>query len=82
LRAYGANVLLYVRPADAAHPEGTVTTLQDGLYLGHYSGLADFVAGQPPDFDVWQQLLQRAYHLAQKSSRLRRLDYCGRGRLG
>jgi tetratricopeptide (TPR) repeat protein len=72
LRAYGANVLLYVRPADAAHPEGTVTTLQDGLYLGHYSGLADFVAGQPPDFDVWRQLLQRAYHLAQISSRLRR----------
>jgi len=72
LRAYGPSALLYVRPADAAHAAGTVTTLQDGLYLGHYSGLTDFVAGQQPDFEVWRQLLQRTHRLAQKSSRLRR----------
>jgi tetratricopeptide (TPR) repeat protein len=66
LRAYGPNSLLYVRPADAAHPEGTVTTLRDGLYLGHYPGLTDFVAGGQPAFDVWRQLLQRTYSLARE----------------
>ncbi len=72
LRAYGPNALLYVRPASTAHPEGTVTTLQDGLYLGHYPGLTDFVAGQQPAFGVWHQLLQRAYEFNQKSLRPRR----------
>jgi tetratricopeptide repeat protein len=67
LRAYGPNSLLYVRPADAAHPEGTVTKLRDGLYLGHYPGLTDFVAGQQPAFEVWRQLLQRTYRLAQEN---------------
>jgi tetratricopeptide (TPR) repeat protein len=66
LRGYGPNSLLYVRPADAAHPEGTVTRLRDGLYLGHYPGLTDFVAGGQPPFEVWLQLLQRTYRLARE----------------
>ena len=72
LRAYGPNTLLYVRPADAAHPEGTVTTLRNGLYLGHYTKLTDFIAGEQPNFEVWRQLLQRASLLALESARRRR----------
>jgi len=68
LRAYGPNALLYVRPADAEHTLGTVEMVQDGLYLGHYPRLANFVAGEQPPFDLWRQMCERTYRLARSSS--------------
>jgi tetratricopeptide (TPR) repeat protein len=67
LRRYGPCTLLYVRPADAAHPAGTVTAMGNGLYLGSYGGLTDFVGGAQPDFDMWRQLLQHAHRLARET---------------
>lgn len=66
LRAYGPNALLYVRPADARHRLGTIEILGDGLYIGYYPGLADFVAGQQPDFDVWRELCRRTYECVRR----------------
>jgi len=67
LHAYGPNTLLYVCPADAEHPAGTVTRLRDGLYFGYYPGLTDFIGGEQPDFDAWRQLLQRTSHLVREN---------------
>ena len=65
LRAFGPNSLLYVRPGDASHPLGTVEKLQDGLYAGYYPGLADFIGGGQPPFELWHELCARTYRLAQ-----------------
>ena len=64
LRAYGPNSLLFVRPARADRPAGTVETLEDGLYAGYFPGLTDFVAGNQPPFELWRQLCARTYQLA------------------
>jgi tetratricopeptide (TPR) repeat protein len=64
LRSYGPNSLLYVRPATADHSAGTVERLQDGLYAGYYTGLANFLGGEQPPFDLWRQLCERTYRLA------------------
>jgi tetratricopeptide (TPR) repeat protein len=64
LRAYGPNSLLYVRPATAGHPEGTVETLDDGLFAGYFAGLADFVAGFQPPFELWRQLCEKTFRLS------------------
>jgi len=66
LRAYGPNSLLYVVPATEARPEGFVEALDDGLYVGYYRGLADFMKGNQPPFELWRQLCERAWRLARK----------------
>jgi tetratricopeptide (TPR) repeat protein len=66
LRAIGPSSLLYVRPADAAHPEGVVQRLDDGLYMGRYSGLADFMAGEQPPFELWRQMCEETYRLERR----------------
>jgi tetratricopeptide (TPR) repeat protein len=63
LRAYGPNSLLFVRPADADHPEGTVKTLEEGLYVGSVPGMTDFVAGGHPPSELWRHLCERTYRL-------------------
>jgi tetratricopeptide (TPR) repeat protein len=64
LRAYGPNSLLYVRPASAGHPAGSLEVLEDGLYAGYFPGLANFVNGGQPPFELWRQLCARTYQLA------------------
>ncbi|HTW51715.1 MAG TPA: tetratricopeptide repeat protein [Stellaceae bacterium] len=64
LRAYGPNSLLYVRPERADRPAGTVERLKDGLYAGYFSGLADFVGGHQPPFELWQRLCRQTHRLA------------------
>jgi Flp pilus assembly protein TadD len=64
LRAYGPNSLLYVRPARAGRPAGTVEVLEDGLYAGYFSGLTDFLSGNQPPFELWQQLCLQTHRLA------------------
>jgi tetratricopeptide (TPR) repeat protein len=64
LRAYGPNSLLYLRPATDTRPEGVVETLEDGLYVGYFDALADFVSGNQPTFALWRQLCERTYRLA------------------
>jgi hypothetical protein len=68
LRGYGPNSLLYVRPARRNCPAGTVKKLQDGLYAGYFPGLTDFVSGNQPPFELWQQLCARTYRLAKAGS--------------
>ena len=68
LRAYGPNSLLYVRPARGDRPEGTVETLEDGLYAGYFPGLADFTGGGQPLFELWRQLCARTHRLAKAGS--------------
>ena len=68
LRRYGANSLLYVRPADDAHPEGTVEKLEEGLFAGYFARLVDFVAGEQPPFELWRQLCERTYRLAREAA--------------
>jgi hypothetical protein len=65
LRAYGPNSLLYVRPGDERHSAGSVEKLQDGLYAGYYPGLANFLGNEQPPFELWRQLCERTYRLAQ-----------------
>jgi tetratricopeptide (TPR) repeat protein len=68
LRRYGPNSLLYVRPADASHPEGTVEKLEEGLFAGYFARLVDFVAGEQPPFELWRQLCERTQRLASQAA--------------
>ena len=69
LEAFGPNTLLYVRQSDGDHPVGMVEQLQERLYAGYFPGLTDFVSGNQPPFDVWQQLCETTYRLARTSHR-------------
>ncbi|HYM73489.1 MAG TPA: tetratricopeptide repeat protein [Stellaceae bacterium] len=69
LCAYGANSLLYVRPASGNRPEGTVEVLEDGLYAGYFPRLADFLAGEQPPFELWRRMCERTYRLAKATDR-------------
>ena len=64
LQAFGRNSLLYVRPATAKRPEGLVETLEEGLYVGHYPGLNDFVSGNNPPLELWRRLCLQTHRLA------------------
>lgn len=64
LRAYGPNSLLYVRRERDDRPAGTVERLEEGLYVGYFPGVTDFVAGGQPPFELWRQLCLRTYRLA------------------
>jgi tetratricopeptide (TPR) repeat protein len=68
LRAYGPNSLLYVRPATKSSPQGAVEVIEDGLYVGYFGGLVDFVSGNQPPFELWRQLCERTYSLARAVS--------------
>jgi hypothetical protein len=64
LRAYGRNSLLYVRPATARCPEGLAEVLDDGLYVGYFPGLNDFVSGNSPPLELWRRLCAQTHRLA------------------
>jgi len=64
LRAYGPNSLLYVRPERPDRPAGMVERVEDGLYAGYFSGMTDFIAGNQPPFELWQQLCRETHRLA------------------
>ena len=68
LRAYGPNLLLYVRPERPDRPAGTVEWLGDGLYAGYFSGMADFLGGGQPPFDDWRELCLKTYRHARSAS--------------
>ncbi|HEV2189651.1 MAG TPA: tetratricopeptide repeat protein [Stellaceae bacterium] len=68
LRAYGPNSLLYLRPATKTRTEGMVEALSDGLYVGYFDALADFVSGNQPTFELWRQLCERTYRLSRAAS--------------
>jgi tetratricopeptide (TPR) repeat protein len=68
LRAYGPNSLLYVRPATENRAEGAVEAVDDGLFAGYFGGLADFVGGGQPPFELWRQLCERTYALARPAA--------------
>jgi tetratricopeptide (TPR) repeat protein len=68
LRAYGPNSLLYVRPTTVTCPAGTVEARGDGLYVGYFNGLVDFVAGNQPPFELWRQLCERTYRMARAAA--------------
>lgn len=56
LRAYGDNRLLFVRPADAAHPPGMVRPIEDGLIIGYI----DQLSVDNPSNDLWLELCAKA----------------------
>jgi hypothetical protein len=56
LRAYGDNRLLFVRPADAAHPPGMVRPIEDGLIIGYI----DQLSVDNPSYDLWLQMCAKA----------------------
>jgi hypothetical protein len=68
LRAYGPNSLLYVRPTTKTCPAGTIEARGDGLYVGYFNGLVDFVAGDQPPFELWRQLCERTYRMARAAA--------------
>ncbi|HWB49786.1 MAG TPA: tetratricopeptide repeat protein [Stellaceae bacterium] len=68
LRSYGRNSLLYVRPATDNRPVGTVEAFEDGLYVGYFPGLNDFIAGNSPPLELWRGLCLQTYRLARAGS--------------
>jgi tetratricopeptide (TPR) repeat protein len=68
LRGFGPNALLYVRPATKTRPEGMVEMLDDGLFAGYYGGLADFVSGGQPPFEMWRRLCEETHRLARRAA--------------
>ncbi|HVH80115.1 MAG TPA: hypothetical protein VM782_12040, partial [Stellaceae bacterium] len=68
LRAYGPSSLLYVRPERDKRPSGFVEALEDGLYAGYFPGLAEFVRGGQPPFELWRQLCARTFRLSRAGS--------------
>jgi tetratricopeptide (TPR) repeat protein len=68
LQTFGPNSLLYVRPSRDDRSSGLVERLEDGLYAGYFPGLADFVGGAQPPFDLWRHLCQQAYRLEHSAS--------------
>jgi hypothetical protein len=56
LRAYGDNHLLFVRPADDAHPPGTVRSIEDSLLIGYI----DQLSVDNPSYDLWLQMCTKA----------------------
>ncbi len=63
LRRYGTSPLLCVRPAEAAHPDGWVETMMDGLYIGYVERFSAFEAGEQPCFDSWRTICEKTYRL-------------------
>jgi hypothetical protein len=56
LRAYGDNRLLFVRPADDAHPPGMLRYIEHGLIIGYI----DRLSVDSPSYDLWLQMCKEA----------------------
>jgi hypothetical protein len=63
MREYGNNVLLYVRLADPANPEGAVKNLAPGLFVGHLNRFAAGANGEGlgPNTEGWFSVLKSAF---------------------
>ncbi|HVH82357.1 MAG TPA: hypothetical protein VM782_23380 [Stellaceae bacterium] len=69
VRSYGDNMLLYVRYADAAHPNGTVEIAGEGLMIGYIDRFKMARDGQlsaTPPSASWMTICRNAYDLWQK----------------
>ena len=66
MRAYGDNILLCVRPADAFRPLGTVTEFAPGLLVGYIDRFAAGPNGEGLGFNPlgWHRVLQGALELS------------------
>jgi tetratricopeptide (TPR) repeat protein len=56
LRDYGDNRLLFVRPADDAHPPGMLRRIERGLIIGYI----DQLSVDNPSYDLWLQMCKEA----------------------
>jgi hypothetical protein len=52
LRTYGDNRLLFVQPADTAHPPGMLRRIEDGLIIGYI----DQLSIDNPSYELWLQM--------------------------
>jgi hypothetical protein len=66
MRAYGNNMLLYVRYEDEAHPNGTVEVERPGLMIGYMDRFklsrTDHLSAAPPTAS-WLTVCRNAYAL-------------------
>ena len=63
LNRHACNPLLWVVPADAAHPSGTVERLLPGLLRGHIDRFAPYARPQDLSWSAWLSLCRNAYNL-------------------
>lgn len=56
LRDFGDNRLLFVRPADDAHPPGMLRRIERGLIIGYI----DQLSVDNPSYDLWLQMCKDA----------------------
>jgi hypothetical protein len=68
LREYGPCMLLWVELQDAAHPDGTVEALSDGLLKGYIDRFTPGENAHDLLLDGWITLCQRARAMARRSS--------------
>ena len=61
---YGPNFLLCIRPAEPAHPDGTVEPLRRGLFVGYLGRFTDFHTNETPPVGSWRTICARTYELA------------------
>jgi len=71
VRDYGAGTLLYVRYADAAHPDGTVEAAAPGLLIGYidHFGVSRDETPLPLPVESWATICRRAHGLWQAARR-------------
>ena len=66
MRAYGDNMLLYVRYQDDAHPNGTVELVKPGLMIGYIDRFKMSPTGElsaAPPTGSWLKLCENAWSL-------------------
>lgn len=74
MRRYGDNMLLYVRYADAPHPNGTVELAAPGLMVGYIDRFKISPEGQlsaNPPSSSWMAICTRAHALWQEQAGIR-----------
>jgi hypothetical protein len=64
VRRHGPNTLLYVVPADAAHPSGTLEVVEEGLMLGRLDGFVG-ISRATMNLPDWLKLCRVAHALWQ-----------------
>jgi tetratricopeptide (TPR) repeat protein len=57
---YGRHTLLCIRPADEAHPDGTLCSPLDGLLFGYIDGLSPASDANKINYESWLRVCQAA----------------------
>jgi hypothetical protein len=70
LNRHGSNRLLWIVPADEAHPPGTVEVAMNGLFKGYIDRFAPDENAHDLSFDGWIRVCANAYLL----SRLQKME--------